>query len=85
MNNFFISKIGGDKVLSIYWFAIIVIVAGGVFGMAYNFYGAPYDVRELEGDVLSNKIADCISSQGYLNEKLFNSSSDIDPPDTIKL
>lgn len=75
MNRFFENKIGADKVISIYWFAIIVIIAGGVFGMAYNFYGSPYDVREIESEVLSNKVADCISSQGYLNENLFNLSN----------
>jgi hypothetical protein len=74
-NKFLRGKIGGDKVISIYWFAIIVIVAGGVFAMAYNFYGAPYDVREIEVDVFSNKVSDCISFKGVLNKNLFNIST----------
>ena len=52
----------GDKILSIYWFAILLIIAGGIFGMVYVFYGTPYDVREIETRVLTNQIADCISS-----------------------
>ena len=64
-------KLGTDKVVSIYWFAVIVIIAGGVVAMAYSFYGAPYDVREVEGNILADKIADCLSNQGELNENLF--------------
>ncbi len=72
MSNLFRNKIGGDKVISVYWFAIIVIVAGGVIAMVYTFYSSPYDVRELEGEVLANKVADCVSFQGKLNEELFD-------------
>jgi hypothetical protein len=71
-------KTGTDKVVSVYWFAVIVIIAGGVFAMAYSFYGHPYDVREIEGDILANKIADCISVQGRLNEKLHSESGGFD-------
>ncbi len=46
----------GDKILSLYWFAVLIIVAGGIFGMVYVFYGSPYDVREIEANVLLNKI-----------------------------
>jgi len=75
MNNILRNKIGGDKVISVYWFAIIVIVAGGVIAMVYTFYNSPYDVRELEGEILANKVADCVSFQGKLNKELFNLSS----------
>ena len=79
MNNFLIkNNRGTDKVISIYWFVVIVIIAGGVFAMVYSFYGAPYDVREIEGNVLADKIADCLSVQGKLNENLFNSNGEFD-------
>lgn len=61
----------GDKLISVYWFAILILVAGGVFAMVYIFYSAPYDVREIEGTILNNKIADCISEKGLINEKIF--------------
>lgn len=57
----------GDKVLSVYWFAILLITAGGVFAMVYIFYGTPYDVREVETDLLVNQIADCVSYAGQIN------------------
>lgn len=78
-SNFFIkNRKGTDKVVSIYWFAVVVIIAGGVFAMAYTFYGSPYDVREIEGEVLADRVADCLSSQGRLSEKLFDSKGNFD-------
>jgi len=62
----------GDKIISVYWFAILIIVAGGIFGMVYIFYGAPYDVREIEANVLTNQIADCVSYAGRINIDLIS-------------
>jgi len=65
------NKTGTDKILSIYWFVILTLVAGGVFAMVYNFYSAPYDVREVESGIFAEKIADCISAQGIINSDFF--------------
>lgn len=62
----------GDKILSIYWFVILAIVAGGVFGMVYLFYGTPYDIRTIEANILVNQIADCISYAGKININLIS-------------
>lgn len=64
-------KRGADKILSIYWFMILTIVAGGIFAMVYIFYGAPYDVREIESDLLAQKIANCISKNGMIDSNFF--------------
>ena len=58
---------GGDKILSVYWFAILILVAGGIFGMVYTFYNHPYDVREIEANLLVNHVSDCLSMGGKLN------------------
>ena len=58
---------GGDKILSIYWFAILILVAGGIFGMVYTFYNHPYDVGEIEANLLVNHVSDCLSRGGKLN------------------
>jgi hypothetical protein len=58
------NKKGSDKVLSIYWFVILFIVSTGIFGMVYVYYHAPFNVRGAEGDIMANKIVECISQQG---------------------
>jgi len=58
----------GDKLISVYWFAILFIVAGGIVYMVSAFYGKPYDVRGAEADILTTKIARCVSEAGYLKE-----------------
>ena len=52
------NKKGGDKIISVYWFAIIFIVATGIVYMVLSFYGKPYDIREIEVDLLTDKIED---------------------------
>lgn len=64
----------GEKILSVYWFAILFIVAAGIVYVVASFYGQPYDVREIEADILTDKIAECISSQGVLEGFVFQSN-----------
>ncbi len=66
------NKRGGDKVISMYWFLILVIVAGGVVLMTNSFYGSPYDVRGAEAEILATKVADCIYFGGKINGALFS-------------
>ncbi len=62
----------GDKLLSVYWFAILVIVAVGIVLMVNTFYGSSYDLRKQEADTLSQKVADCIYFGGEFNPLLIN-------------
>jgi hypothetical protein len=67
------NKKGTDKIISIYWFVILFLVAAAIVYMAAIFYGEPYDVREIEANILVNQIAGCVSEGGYLKENiLFN-------------
>ena len=59
---------GTDKLISVYWFAILFIVAAAIAYMALSFYGEPYDARKLEVNILTNQVADCLSEAGYLKE-----------------
>jgi hypothetical protein len=65
------NKQGTDKILSIYWFVILTLTAGGVFAMVYIFYGAPYDVRGTESQIFAERIADCISNRGIIDSEFF--------------
>jgi hypothetical protein len=59
---------GADKLISVYWFAILFIVAAAIVYMVLSFYGEPYDARKLEANALTNQVADCLSEAGYLKE-----------------
>lgn len=61
-----------EKIISVYWFAILFLVAGGIYVMVISFYGHSYDVRELEAKALSEKVASCISYGGVLNPLIYN-------------
>ena len=65
----------GDKIISVYWFAILLIIAGAVVYMTFLFYGNPYDVRETELNILSNQIADCLAVGGKLKTEVVSGLS----------
>ena len=52
----------------------MILVAGGIFAMVTIFYGSPYDIRAIETELLTNKVADCLSYGGVLNNQLFNNA-----------
>lgn len=58
----------GDKIISVYWFAILFIVAGAVVYMAYSFYGEPYNVRYAEAEKLVDKVVECFLDGVHLDE-----------------
>jgi hypothetical protein len=65
---------GANKLLSIYWFFILVLVSGGIVLMVHSFYSSPYDVREGEAEILSKKIATCISNGGTFSDKVVSTT-----------
>lgn len=70
------NKIGGEQVLSLYWFALIMLVTGVVVYMVAVFYGSPFDAREVEVNSLINSFGDCLARGGYLNFPVSQISND---------
>lgn len=62
-----------EKIMSIYWFAILFIVAGAIVYMVSNFYGEPYDVRVIESDALVYQISNCLVPNLYFEKTAFTS------------
>lgn len=62
-----LGKRGDERVLSIYWFIMFIIVAVAVVSGVARFYGAPMDVRLVEAELLADKVIDCVSAQGKLD------------------
>lgn len=77
--NFLKKKRGGDKLISMYWFLVLTIIAGGIVMMVNVFYGSPYDVRVAESEILSMKIADCLSHGGEMNKGLIGVTGSFKP------
>ncbi|MFA5953657.1 MAG: hypothetical protein WC812_03625 [Candidatus Pacearchaeota archaeon] len=69
------NKLGEEKIISIYWFLVLILVATAIVLMVNSFYNSPYDVREVESQILSEKIADCIDKGGKLNSQLISNGS----------
>ncbi len=67
-----LNKKGAEQILAVYWFLILILIAGGIFAMVYVFYHGSYDVRDVEANIMINKLADCLSEGGYLREEFFN-------------
>lgn len=64
------NKKGAEKIISVYWFTVLFIVAAAVVYMTATFYGEPYDVRKIEANILANHVADCLAEGGYLKENV---------------
>ena len=67
--------IGAEKIISVYWFVILIIIAGAVVAMVSLFYGSPYDVRVTEANIMINQVSNCLSQSGELNKNLFISEN----------
>jgi len=68
------NKKGTEKILSVYWFIILFITAAAIVYMVAIFYGEPYDVRQIEANILINRIVDCLSDGENLREDALNQS-----------
>jgi len=62
----------GEKLISLYWFLVLTIIAGGIMIMVNVFYGAPYDIREMEASLLAEHVINCISPDGKMNSLLIS-------------
>jgi len=71
------NKKGTEKILSVWWFFVIAVIGFGIVAGVLIYYSAEADVREVEADVLSGKIVNCISEQGFLKNDVFVKNFDI--------
>ena len=65
-----INKKGAEKTISVYWFVILILVSGAIVYMVSIFYGVPYEVSQMEANILINQVADCLSKEGALEYDL---------------
>lgn len=61
------NKIGDERILSLYWFIVFIIVAIAIVSAVLIFYSHPVDVRGAEASILTDKVIDCLVDNGNLN------------------
>ncbi len=61
-----LGKKAGEKILSIWWFAVLVFIAAGILSGVFMFYNLEGDVRLLHAKILNEKVFDCIEENGFL-------------------
>lgn len=72
-----LSKKGGEKYLSIWWFFILILIAASIVaGVAMNSVGEA-NSKEIESDILATRVVDCLVSQGMIKQSLVDGSMDI--------
>ena len=72
-----LNKKGGEKLLSIWWFFVLAIVGVGVSAGVLIYHSADVDIREIEAEVLYEKIFNCVVEQGFLISGLLEEDFDI--------
>ena len=66
------------KLLSLWWFFVLVIVTGAAIAGVLIVKGEPIDVRVLENEIIINKVANClITDSRIVQQQLFPSDSDL--------
>ena len=68
-------KIGGERLLSLYWFVILGIITVGIVSGVLYVTGSNMDAREAEASLLKEKLVDCLVDGGKLNERIYSSDN----------
>ena len=55
-----------EKLLSIWWFFVLGVVAGGIVIGVLIYSAGEIDVKEVEAEILVEKIIGCLTDNGYL-------------------
>jgi hypothetical protein len=66
-----------ENILSIWNVLAWIIAAAGIVLAVSAYYSAYLDVRGLESEILSNRISDCILSNGFLKSDVFSEDYDL--------
>lgn len=72
IKQFLENKKGGEKYLSVWWFFILAIIGVGIVAGIYIFYYADIDVKEIEADILANRMIGCLVEAGSIKSELLS-------------
>ena len=77
MGKLFSDRKGGEKIMSVWWFAVLIVVGTGIVISVLIFYSADVDVRYTESEILYNKIVDCVVQDGFLIDGVLTKEFDL--------
>ena len=77
MDKLYFDKRGGEKIMSVWWFAVLVVVGTGIVISVLIFYSAEEDVRGIESEILYSKIVDCVANNGFLVDGVLEKEFDL--------
>jgi hypothetical protein len=66
------NKRGGEKVLSIWWFFVLAIIGAGIVVGVLMYYSTEVDVRNLEANILAERLESCLTNGLYLNQEVLS-------------
>ncbi|MBS3091339.1 hypothetical protein J4217_02735 [Candidatus Pacearchaeota archaeon] len=66
------NKRGGEKLLAIWWFFVLIVIGVGIVAGVLIFYNANVDARTLEAQVLSERIFSCIVKDNFFDKEVMN-------------
>ena len=72
-----LNKKAGEKMLSLWWFFVIVFISIGIVAGVLIFYAAEVNVKEVEANILAEKIMRCLNDYGNLQDGFMNEDFDV--------
>lgn len=71
------NKKGGEKWLSVWWFFVLVVIGGAIVVGVLIYYNANVNIKEIEADILAERIVRCLTDRGYLKQEFLDETFDV--------
>ncbi len=71
------NKKGGEKILSVWWIFVLVVIGGAVVIGVLIYFNADVNIKEFEADILSERIVRCLVDNSYLRQDFLDGEFDI--------
>jgi len=71
------NKKASEKLMSAWFFFIIIVVLAGEIFILGDYLDSPIDVRQLETKIMQSVLMDCVVSSGFVDKEVFESGFDI--------
>ena len=77
LNNILKNKKGAEKILSLWWFFVLIIIAVGIIIAVFIYSSVDIPIKKLEADILANRVIDCLVKDAQINQDFLDKKLDI--------